>query len=44
MYKSYEKDSFYICPFVQESGNTLTHNVKTITPAADAGCKKTQKL
>ena len=36
----------YVCPFVQESGNTLTdslthtHDVKTITPTADAGCDK----
>ncbi len=39
----------YVCPFVQESGNTLTdslthtHIVKTITPTADAGCNKGYK-
>ena len=30
----------YVCPFGRESGNTHTHDVKTITPIIDAGCKK----
>ncbi len=29
----------YVYPFSHESGNTHTHDVKTITPIADVGCK-----
>ncbi len=40
---THHKSGLYVSPFCCESGNRQTHDVRTITPVADAGCNKLNK-